>query len=45
MTCSSELSAKLETELGRMNTLTKMDLAALNKLLVAAGLAPVKDEK
>jgi len=40
-----ELSAKLETQFGRMNTLTKMDLAALNQLLTAAGLQPVRDEK
>jgi hypothetical protein len=40
-----ELSAKLETQFGRMNTLTKMDLSALNRLLAAAGLPPVQDEK
>lgn len=38
-----ELSGRLDKQLARLETLVKNDLAAFNKALQAAGLAPVKD--
>jgi hypothetical protein len=40
-----ELSARLDTQLVRLETLVKTDLAALNVSLRAAGLAPIPDAK
>jgi photosystem II stability/assembly factor-like uncharacterized protein len=37
-----ELSARLDTQLGRLEALVTGDLAAFNKSLEAAGLAPIK---
>lgn len=38
----TELSARLDAQLGRLETLVTTDLAALNQALAGAGLAPVK---
>ena len=44
-TVFKELSARLDTQLARLETLIKNELTAFNTALSGAGLAPVKDAK